>query len=773
MRTVIRRRGPSAGPAGGRAERRFAGRAALAAAFAAALALTSAPAESAASTTVQASTAQATAVPASAQSQTVTLPTGEQVIVGNVSGKTTYAVGGLGNGPSSYGSYQAGSSDHYIIPSEAEPYLGSVLSPSLFDVTQLLHAGLTGGAHIPVSLAFAAGEAPTAPPGVTLTSTAGSTAQGYLTASSGAAFAAGLRAAIGADVAAGRPAGTGALFGGLASMSLATSAVAPPGTVRPDYVLHTLQVDSTAIDGTPFNVFPLLLNDDSASTENADLPIQDGIGRIEVPAGDYSLGADVYDFDANGLPTAARTMVLNDFTVPDTSGVTTTVQFDEGTAISLISGTTPRPSTPQFTQTTWTRLDPTGLGDVVENLASGGVPMYVDPQPAATTAGSMHFQVQLYAAGPATGPQYRYDSAFDNDTIPADQAYQVRASQLATVRQDFYNDPAAGGAGDTLWASPLDSYNELFISLIPLANYSSSVTEYAGTADSGQWLQGAQSPSGNFVVGDTRTFDSGHSYRIDWLRGPLAPNLGQYSHASPFNDVCFACASGGAATLGYNLIGDSEPDHIGIEASGGNTNDAVYENGTEVLDDPDVLQVELTGLPAGTTTFREVYDTDFAGDSQVSQTTSTHTDLTFRYTPGSDPSATLPSGYYCDYTGVVATPCQVLPVLTLNYQLAVDQNNTSAAPVQVLGLTVGHLSYDGYGSHAPITSAKVSVSFDGGQTWVPALLAGFDGRYTALWRNPVSAEGTSPELRVTATDAIGGSITQTITAAYTVAAQLK
>jgi len=194
-----------------------------------------------------------------------------------------------------------------------------------------------------------------------------------------------------------------------------------------------------------------------------------------------------------------------------------------------------------------------------------------------------------------------------------------------------------------------------------------------------------------------------------------------------------------------------------------------------VFDKSGASGADLTGLPAGTSTFREVYDMKFSDLSYVSQSTATHTDLTFRYTLGLDPSNTLPSGYICSDDGgvTVTAPCQVLPVMSLNYQLAADLHNTSAAPEQTMRLTVGHLSYGGHGSHAPITSARVSVSFDGDKTWVPALVAGFAGHYTVCWQNPVSAAGTSPELKVTATDALGGSITQTITAAYTIAAQLK
>jgi hypothetical protein len=109
----------------------------------------------------------------------------------------------------------------------------------------------------------------------------------------------------------------------------------------------------------------------------------------------------------------------------------------------------------------------------------------------------------------------------------------------------------------------------------------------------------------------------------------------------------------------------------------------------------------------------------------------------------------------------------ILPALTLNYRLDTDENNTSTSPVQALNLTVGHLSYDGAGSHAPITSASVRVSFDNGSTWQRVPVIGFAGHYVALWHNTA---GTSPSIEVTATDAVGGSITQTVTNAYTVGA---
>jgi hypothetical protein len=157
-------------------------------------------------------------------------------------------------------------------------------------------------------------------------------------------------------------------------------------------------------------------------------------------------------------------------------------------------------------------------------------------------------------------------------------------------------------------------------------------------------------------------------------------------------------------------------------------------------------------------------DVDLSADNNFSQSTKTHTEVTVKYSPTATGSP-LPATDFCQ-GGTPTTPCQILPALTLDYQLAADESNTSHSPVQTMGLQVGHVTYNGIGSRSPITSATVSVSFDNGTTWHPAAVVGFAGHYVALWHNPAS--GGSPELRVTATDAAGDAITQTITNAYTI-----
>jgi hypothetical protein len=103
-------------------------------------------------------------------------------------------------------------------------------------------------------------------------------------------------------------------------------------------------------------------------------------------------------------------------------------------------------------------------------------------------------------------------------------------------------------------------------------------------------------------------------------------------------------------------------------------------------------------------------------------------------------------------------------MMTLGYGVAALGLDASAPPGgQVLHVTVGHLQL---AKAAAVTGALVSVSFDGGKTWHPARVTGQAGHYTAVFTAPAGALVTP---RTHATDAAGGSITETITSAYRVA----
>lgn len=725
--------------------------------------------------------AQAATGVAAPTASTVTLPTGDRVTVATVGGHAVYSVVGPQGSATAFTSFQDANGDHYVIPDEAEPFLGKQLDKSLFDVSALLRAGAAAQARIPVTLSYPAGVTPSAPPGVALTSTgggsvsgttattSGTTVTGYLTAASGASFAAGLRSAIRADVTAGRHVGTGPLFGGLASIGLAVPGAAP-AAIQPRFPLHILQITATDSTGAPAdNALVFLANVDAADRGSGIVPVNEGLGRIAVPAGNYSLDAQFSDLDASGNFVATRTVVLDDFTVSDTAA-TSSVAVDERTATELFSVTTPRPATTDVLQIVWNRQATDGSTASLSLGVFGGAAYYSNSQPA-PAVGKLHNVVQWGASGPATGAQYRYDVAYGTSDIPADQAHILQPRDIATVHHVFSSDPAFPG-GSSLLSGTYDGPNLEISQISGATPYSGPLTQYLGDGDGGQWVESIFTANGTQFQAGVHAYEGGHAYQIEWAHGPLGPDVGQ--HTGPMLELpCMGCAAGGVLETLINPIGDSEPDHVGFPLFGPQpaSHFTLYQNGTVVADEGDgFIGAEVTGVPVAPTTYRLVYDADSTATG-VSQSVVTHTDITFRYVPNSDASDTLPASDTCD-GNAMPQPCQVLPMLNLNYHLLTDATNTSGSAVQAMRLDVGHLSYDGHGSHAPITSATVSVSFDGGKTWKRAAVVGAFGSYVALWQNPASAAGTSPELRVTATDAAGGSITQTVTSAYTIAASV-
>ena len=697
-----------------------------------------------------------------AAAPTVTLLTGQKVTVApDGSGRASYLLRPAGAGDDGVVSWQPPAGDHYVVPVDALPYLGKGLDRSLFDVTALAARAGAGSARTPVTLAFASGISPTAPPGVTLTSVAGATGEGYVTPQSSGELAAALRARIGADVAAGRAPGSTPLVDGLTGMS-ATGAAA--GVITPKYPLQIMQIDATGADGAPADALAVVMDNDSLARENAEVPVVGGLGRVAVPAGNYSVATFFPSFDDEGDMTEMRAVSPLDVTVP-ASGGPTHVALDARTATSTLKVSTPKATNLEVQALDVVRVDATGLAASDVGLVSWSTsPILVAPQPK-PTVGRVQLRTRFDAVAAVPSDNYRYDLAFSSDHIDADQTYAAEAGKLATVHHRFFSDPAGQPTGSLL-AGPADpsgltSTDELSgFTTEPMPGQS---TEYVETFPGSLWSESF----GNFdvtVYAEPRSFAAGGDYDVDWLHGPLAPTLGQHSGLA--GSECDMCVAGPVTTLAYEPTGDSAPDQFGYSPR--SLHVTGYVNGRSAVDADNAYGMVVDAASAGAATYRLVLTTDSTGSSEVTQTTHTVTDLTVKSPAAPDPDSALPAMRTCEGESA-DTPCQILPALSLDHDLATDLTNTSHAAVQTMNLTVGHISYGGKGSTAPICTAAVAVSFDGGSTWVPASMTGTRGHYVAVWSNPASPAGVAPMLKVTATDTLGGSITQTITNAYTVA----
>ncbi|MFF5971292.1 S8 family serine peptidase [Streptomyces sp. NPDC012769] len=108
---------------------------------------------------------------------------------------------------------------------------------------------------------------------------------------------------------------------------------------------------------------------------------------------------------------------------------------------------------------------------------------------------------------------------------------------------------------------------------------------------------------------------------------------------------------------------------------------------------------------------------------------------------------------------------QGIPILFPRYDLPEDGLKTLAATDgQRIGLSVtGHAGY----TPAPLTSARLSYSYDGGGTWTEAPVTHQGDAWSATV-NHAGATGKQVTLKTELTDAHGNSVTQTVVRAYDV-----
>jgi hypothetical protein len=139
------------------------------------------------------------------------------------------------------------------------------------------------------------------------------------------------------------------------------------------------------------------------------------------------------------------------------------------------------------------------------------------------------------------------------------------------------------------------------------------------------------------------------------------------------------------------------------------------------------------------------------------------TSWTFASAPG---TGTAAAGFQCWNDGGALPadkPCQPLPTISVDYDLGLRADNTAHGRAEVR-FRPHHVG----GVTARIVQATLSVSWDGGRTWlrVNSVPAGHGWRVGPL---PHQRPGASVSLRVEASDQAGNTVTETLTNAYRVA----
>lgn len=654
----------------------------------------------------------------------------------------------------------------YAFPAAALPYLGHGLDLSLFDVTAL--ASAESGGRLPVTVHYT-GKLP-ALPGVTVTSAEDGTAQGYLTQAGATRFGAALAHQA-----------TAGLFGSGVSVALAGTAPTPaPG--RAATAADTVTVNGTGISGQPANdrdIAFLFNADNSNRFDNVQASVQlfsHGVAKFRVPAGHYWA---VGDFSTN-LPKENSydeyLDVLPQFTV---SG-DTTVHVTAAAASSEVQAVLPRPAVAQDTNFQLIRSAAAGppvslgwsMGDGGPKAPNPG--LYISPTTASPAVGTLTTDTneQLGTQAYPTNSRYIYNLAYHSSgTIPS-QRHVVNQATLATVHPRYYSDIRSLGL-----LAVLPQFNvacsfggALFWGMhFPLQQ-----TEYLSTGAGLSWTTnyiqtGFSDDTSGGQVSSPQIFAPGQQQTQDFGAYPLhpAPNVRVDSAAGTPPVQVSAGRAGNTLRLAMTAFSDSVPGHTGQGVFAPLKATASYQidqNGTKIAGGS---LPEFYGAVAATAKLSPspsvIRFTLNTGDSAKLGPLSATSHTVWTWQSAADAGAMVPAGWTCLPGGMSNRACTVQPMMTLRYGVVGMGLNGSTGPgQQVVRVQAGHLQL---ARAAQITGVKVWASFDGGKAWKAARMTGTGGTYAAVFNAPAGALVT---LRTSASDAAGGSVTETITNAYQV-----
>lgn len=667
--------------------------------------------------------------------------------------------------------------DLYVIPALAEPYLGHGLDVALFDVSQLARAGLaTPTSRLPIRLTYRTGAAQHALPGITVTRTQGSTADGYVTPASAGTFGGALAAQLRSDAAAHWPRDTG-LFAGLTGLRYAGPAAPTPA--QPLFPMVTLRITAVGMDGQPLPFgAPIVINTDDQRRYNGNPVIVDGETRISVPVGHYSVLLGVHDVDENNHGTL-RLLNISDYPVTKAQSLA----LDLRSATVPVGANTPRPGVVDDGDLYWSRSD--ALGSTVDTVweFGDGVDALVDPGPVSTGhVGTLHFSTRLHLSAPDTAAQpYTYDLRFDSPvgSVPRSLTYQVAPADLTTLDSRYHAD---GDRRDSVitrfsflpWAmfgfqrfipAPVPGERPEYVNDQPDVTWQAGVTGFRYTDFSTDFPVIIEAAA---IDDALRRYQPGTELTVDWARPVLHPGFAVDTGLSP-GFACPACRQGDSIAVLLAPVVDSVPGHVGgFDLAGpGTPFGPVDESARLRLYQDQVLLADQSGLatvadvPADSQPYRLVVDTTRTAP-WYTQSTGTHTEWTF--TSARPDTQTAPARWDCTLDGESSGtgPCAVLPLLSIGYDAPVDLTGRVPGGPNRLGITVAP------SQNAPastIASATVEVSFDDGTTWTTAALTGSNGHYAAAFTAPGNGFVST---RVTAADAGGDTVSQTVIRAYAV-----
>jgi hypothetical protein len=659
------------------------------------------------------------------------------------------------------------------IPSDAIPYLSRDLDPQLFDL-QALAAAESGG-RLPVRVTFA-GRAPEIP-GLTVTKRAHDTTLGFFTAGSAKEFGAALASQYAADHRDDKF-GADGLFADHVRIWLAGSAlVRVPATGR-HFQMATLTVTATNLQGKPDtgDLIEILSLDNSylrAIQEFPGFTFDHGAFKVSVPDGPY------YAIAFFNSRHAFRTVVLPQFWV---RGTHTTIHVAERSASSEIGFAVPKRAVLSDALFTIVRSS-SALNFTFAMEWSAGFAAWVNPISKKPSVGRFYSATQAILDSPARvhpGYEYQLDFPARRGTIEP-QRFRVGNANLSAVAERFYAGLRSSGELVLTGENLSQRYSGADFITGEELKWPQAMTIYF-TADYGVMWQVTACPlfeppvfGFDCIADDWREYRGGQRLTESWDNYPLhpAPDTSLGGETRVFVVRPSAQRTGNTLMLDVTPFSDNQYGHLGpyfYDNSHAVTERyAVKENGRQIASGSaanGIPGIRISGKPARIS-FTLTADTHTTGFEL-----SPDSETTWTWRSARDTSARVPDGWYCAFKRskgrfAAVRRCAVQPMMTLNYIVrGMSLRGRTRPGAQVIYLTAGQIQL---ATPSAITRATAQVSFNsgGGRDWHAMTVTRVaENRFKLSFSAP---PGVQVSTRVSATDAAGGSITETILRGYAVA----
>jgi len=340
--------------------------------------------------------------------------------------------------------------------------------------------------------------------------------------------------------------------------------------------------------------------------------------------------------------------------------------------------------------------------------------------------------------GQAKSP-YVYDLAVPwSGQLPAGTELTVKRDQLATVDETFGTHTGIPTAESRTGITPAGADLNSF--LLPYFAPPAKRTSYV-LANEVSWigqivLDGEEADPN--ILGVPHRYQPGAKTVERWMTPIINSGLpdagvGEISQVGRYN---------GGLSMTISTLSHGPGQYSPWWSTTGSTEITAYRNGEQIYSD--------TSAPGG---FVEVPPQ--AAEYRIDLKNSPDPTL-FRY------SSTVESHWKFRSKGGEE---EQMPLVLADLDLPQADAHSQVRVGQAVTINLGLRHQFGSGATAKFAKPKLEISYDG-KRWTTLPVTGTDGSYAAKVTHPATTAGKSPSLRLTATDAEGNSLEQTITAAY-------